>query len=178
MVFDITLIIIAALTAAIIIHSTVTLGISPMPSSKKACLGMMQLTEQTGKGNIVDLGSGWGNIVIRIARKYPNRKVAGYELSILPWFVSILLKKIFCLNNLTIYRQDYNLANLSNTSVLVCYLYPQAMIALENKLRTQELAIDFVISNNFSLPSYQAQTLLKLDDIYNSPIYLYKIRPI
>jgi len=68
-----------------IIYNTVKLGISPMPSSKKAYIAMMQLADDTGSGTIIDLGSGWGNFVIRIAKKYPHRKIVGYELSYLPW---------------------------------------------------------------------------------------------
>lgn len=176
MLFDIVLLIVAAVMTATIIYSTITLGISPMPSSNKAYLAMMQLTEQTGDGAITDLGSGWGSVVIRIAKKYPQKEIVGYELSILPWCVSILLKKVLSLNNLTLYRQDFNCADLSSASVLVCYLFPQAMTKLNDRLRAQELVVDFVISNNFSLPSWQAKSVLTLDDLYNSPVYLYKIQ--
>ncbi len=50
-----------------------------MPSSNKARKAITQLVETSGardaKGNetIVDLGSGWGNLIIRMAMKYPDR---------------------------------------------------------------------------------------------------------
>lgn len=40
-----------------------------MPSSNKAYIAMMQLAEETGSDPIIDLGSGWGNFVIGLARK-------------------------------------------------------------------------------------------------------------
>ncbi len=49
------------------------LGISPMPSSSKAYNAMVLLVDETGTGTIIDLGSGWGNFVIRIAKKNPQR---------------------------------------------------------------------------------------------------------
>jgi tRNA G46 methylase TrmB len=64
-----------------------------MPSSSKAYNTMMKLVDETGSGSIIDLGSGWGNFVIRIAKKNPHRQVIGYELSLLPWITSTLLKK-------------------------------------------------------------------------------------
>ena len=40
-----------------------------MPSSQKAYYTMMTLAEETGNGTITDLGSGWGNFVLRMAKK-------------------------------------------------------------------------------------------------------------
>ncbi|MEI6893537.1 MAG: class I SAM-dependent methyltransferase [Colwellia sp.] len=158
-----------------IIYSSVKVGITPMPSSKKAYLAMMQLVSDTGTGTIVDLGSGWGNFVIRIAKQYPQRKIVGYELSFLPWLTATLLKKLFNLKNLTLYRQNFYLADLSDASVLVCYLFPEAMEKISHKLQTEHANVHFVISNNFALPSYKPSKTVRLNDFYKSPIYLYKI---
>ena len=146
-----------------------------MPSSNKAYNAMMKLVDETGSGAIVDLGSGWGNFVIRIAKKNPQRQVVGYELSLLPWFTSILLKKILGLKNLNLHRQNFYHENLPTASVLVCYLYPQAMSKIKKKLLLEQPDVDFLISNNFALPSWQSDKVIQLDDFYHSPIYLYKI---
>ena len=146
-----------------------------MPSSKKAYQAMMTLVSETGTGPIIDLGSGWGNFVIRIAKEYPQRQVVGYELSVMPWLTSMLLKKIWGLKNLTLHRQDFYNANLSTASVLVCYLFPEAMDKIKNKLLLEQPDVDFIISNNFALPSYQPYKVIQQNDFYKSPTYLYKI---
>jgi 16S rRNA A1518/A1519 N6-dimethyltransferase RsmA/KsgA/DIM1 with predicted DNA glycosylase/AP lyase activity len=151
------------------------LGISPMPSSSKAYNTMMKLVEDTGTGTIIDLGSGWGSFIIRIAKRNPQRQAIGYELSLLPWLTSILLKKLLGLQNLTLYRQDFLNVNLSDASVLVCYLYPQAMEKIKDKLLLERPNIDFLISNNFALPTWKSHKVVTLNDFYQSPIYLYKI---
>ena len=162
-----------------IIYNTVKLGISPMPSSNKAYLAMMQLIDETEietkAGPIIDLGSGWGNFVIRIAKRYPQRRIVGYELSFLPWLTSMLVKKILGLKNLTLHRQDFYQADLSLASILVCYLFPQAMDKISDKLQQEETAVNYLISNNFALPSWQAIKTIQVDDFYKSPVYLYKI---
>lgn len=162
-----------------IIYNTVKLGISPMPSSNKAYLAMMQLIDEaeieTKTGPIIDLGSGWGNFVIRIAKRYPQRQIVGYELSFLPWLTSTLLKRLFRLENLTLYRQDFYQADLSSASVLVCYLFPQAMKKISDKLHLEQADVNFLISNNFALTSWQPCKTIQIDDFYKSPIYLYKI---
>lgn len=136
---------------------------------------MMHLADETGTGPIIDLGSGWGHFVIRIAKRYPQRQIVGYELSLLPWLTSMLLKKILGLKNLSLHRQDFYNANLTAASVLVCYLFPEAMHKIKNKLLLEQPGVDFLISNNFALPSCQLYKVIHLDDFYKSPIYLYKI---
>lgn len=157
-----------------IIYSTVKLGISPMPSSNKAYNAMVKLAEETGSGSIIDLGCGWGNFVIRMAKKCPQRQIVGYELSLLPWLTSSLFKKVLGLKNLTLYRQDFYQADLSNASVLVCYLFPEAMNKIKHKLLSEQHQIDFLISNNFALPSSKPYKIMQLDDFYRSPVYLYR----
>lgn len=157
-----------------LIYSTLALGISPMPSSKKAVIAMLKLIDETGTGPIIDLGSGWGNFVIRLAKRKPQRQVIGYELSFLPWFTSILLKKIFRLKNLTLHRQSFYSVKLPKASVLVCYLYPEAMNKIQHNLTLTQPNVYFLISHNFALPSWQADKVIQLDDFYRSPIYLYK----
>ena len=166
---------IMVLVAGSIVYSTIKLGITPMPSSNKAYLAMMQLTDETGKGPIVDLGSGWGHFVIRIAKRYPQRQIIGYELSFLPWLTSTLLKKLLALKNLTLHRKNFYLADLSKASVLVCYLFPEAMDKISNKLLVEQSSVGFLISNNFALPSWQPYKTIQLNDFYKSPVYLYKI---
>jgi len=158
-----------------IIYHTIRLGISPMPSSAKAYTAMLTLAEETANGTIVDLGSGWGNFVIPMAKKNPQRQVVGYELSFLPWLSSSLIKKVLGLQNLTLFRQDFYHADLSKASVLVSYLFPQAMEKIEHKLLNEQHNIDFLISNNFALPTSKALKVVQIDDFYKSPIYLYKM---
>lgn len=161
-----------------------------MPISKKARLAVMQLIETAGiegdtetsvgesiqaSGVIVDLGSGWGSLTIRMAMKYPDRQIIGYELSFFPWLVSALVAKCLALNNLRVYRQDFSKAELSTASIVVCYLFPAGMVTVEAKLAEQKTSIDYVISNNFALPSFQPEKTIQLDDFYRSPVYRYRI---
>ena len=174
-IFNILLLIAAVLITVSLIYNTIKLGISPMPSSNKAYSTMSKLVDETGKGAIIDLGSGWGSFVIPIAKRNPQRQIVGYELSFLPWLTSILLKKVMALDNLTLYRQNFYNINLPVASVLVCYLYPDAMNKIKNKLLLEQPEIDFLISNNFAISSWQPYKLLRLNDFYKSPVYLYKI---
>ena len=175
---ELTLMALVLLAGASILWSTLRVGISPMPSSQKACAAVMQLIESAKADNapIVDLGSGWGSLVIRLAIKYPERKIIGYELSWLPWLVSVLAARCLRLNNLTVHRQNFLKAEWPIGAVLVCYLFPAGMDALEDQLAQRQSALAYLISNNFALPSHTAETMLKLDDFYQSPVYRYQLK--
>ena len=176
--FTLQLIAVAALLLAIatIAWTTVRVGISPMPSSARARKEMLRATENSGKGPIIDLGSGWGTLVIPLARKYPEREIIGYELSPVPWLVSRLLKYALNLENLSLYRQDFLNANLSGAAVLVCYLYPGGMAALQKKLQQEAGGEMRVISNTFALPDLPPAKVTRLNDLYKTPIYIYQHR--
>lgn len=174
-IFESVLIAVVFIVGASIIFSTIKIGISPMPSSKKAYQAILALADETGAGPIYDLGSGWGSLVIRLARKYPDRKIVGYELSFFPWLVTKFFKRVLGLSNLTLHREDFLKADLSSASVVICYLFPATMSEIKNKLIHGNDKLGFIISNNFALPSYQASKVIQLNDFYKSPVYLYCI---
>ena len=176
--FEVALLALTVFTLISIVWSTLVSGISPMPSSQKARRAMLQLVSETGieagTGPIFELGSGWGNLLMPLAKKYPQRKVIGYELSIVPWLTTLLLKKLLGLKNIEVYRKNFLQADLTSTSIILCYLYPKGMQDLGSKIKSQRGQLKYLISNNLALPSHQPIKTIQLDDLYQSPVYLYK----
>jgi hypothetical protein len=180
--FEIALLALTVFTLISIVWSTLVSGISPMPSSQKARRAMLQLvgeidseiTDEMATRPIFELGSGWGNLLIPLAKKYPQRKVIGYELSIVPWLTTLLLKNLLGLKNLEVYRKNFLHADLTNASIILCYLYPKGMQDLGSKIKSQRSQLKYLISNNFALPTQQPIKTIQLDDLYQSPVYLYK----
>ncbi len=185
-IFEIILLVITALIGFSIVYSTLTLGISPMPSSKKARQAMVQLSDALGHevgietdigvGPLLELGSGWGSLLIPLAKKYPQREVVGFELSIMPWFITLILIKVMGLKNIKVYRKNFLKADLMGASVIFCYLFPGGMKALADKFNSEDAWPEFLISNNFSLPSGKPIKVIELDDVYKSPVYLYTFK--
>ncbi len=158
-----------------IILGSMKTGISPSPSSGKGSRAMIAAVEDSGTGPIIDLGSGWGTLVIAFARKYPDRQVAGYELSLVPWLFSLVRKKITGLSNLTLYRKDFRNADLSGASVLTCYLFPGGMASLKEKLEQDNIREVLIVSSTFALPSFEPTKVIHLKDIYGTPVYMYHL---
>jgi len=57
---------------------------------------------------------------------------------------------------------------------VVCYLFPEAMRALDEKLRRELRPEARVISNTFALPGWKPVRTHRLPDIYATRIYVYR----
>lgn len=123
---------------------------------------------------MVDLGSGWGTLVTALAKRYPDRQVIGYELSFVPWLFSSIRKTVSGLDNLKLYRSDFLNADLSAASVLTCYLFPGGMVSLEEKLERDNIRDVLIVSSTFALPSSEPVKVIRVKDMYSTPVYLYR----
>ncbi|MAA71369.1 MAG: SAM-dependent methyltransferase [Bermanella sp.] len=194
-VFEIVLIVFTLLVLLSIVWGTIRLGISPMPSSRSARQAMLELCDEAllesiyqtinkpnagvsdnGPVRIYELGSGWGNMLVALARRYPQHIIVGYELSFVPWLVSIVWLKLLRLNNVSVHRQDFFKVDLSSAKLALCYLYPQGMVKLEAKLTEDTGSLNYLISHHFALPHHEPIKTLWLKDVYQTPIYLYEVR--
>ena len=148
-------------------------GISPMPSSDKAKKKVLAAIPHETQGVVVDLGSGWGNMVSGIARLLPHCQVIGYETSPIPYFLSKFWKKIEGLSNLKIIRKDFFDISLKDVSLVYCYLYPAAMEKLKVKFEKELKPGTVVITNTFAIPGWEPVKIWQLADMYHTRIYVY-----
>ena len=174
LVLELIVIGVALVVAVSIVWYTLKLGISPMPSAESARAEILQLIDLAEDGPIIDLGSGWGNLLIPLARQYPERSIVGYELSPVPWLFSVFLKRVLGLKNLHVLRRDFLHEDLSHAAVLICYLHPEGMQGIASKLHTDHHCAGCLISHNFALPSFEPEKVIKANDLFRSPIYVYR----
>ena len=95
-------------------------GISQMPTSNQVRSALFSNLPELKEGTIVELGSGWGNLVFPLSKKYPTCKVIGYENSPVPFLYSALLNHR---SNLKIIRGDFFQKPLQEVDLIVCYLF-------------------------------------------------------
>lgn len=170
--FEFYLLIFLLIIVLSIVISSLKIGISPMPSSKKASYEILELVRDSKDDTIIDLGSGFGNLAIYLASNLPHKKVIAYELSLFPWLISLFLKKSLNIKNLQIYKKDFLKEDLKNAT-LVCYLFPKGMHDLEDKLFDESINTT-IISSTFAFRHIKERKIIIADDIYKTPIYVYK----
>jgi hypothetical protein len=87
--------------------------------------------------------------------------------------------KVLDLKNVQVHRKNYLNEDLSDASVIICYLlsvicylFPAGMLSIENKLKIDSEKLQYLISNNVSLPSHKPYETIQLNDLYKSPVYI------
>ena len=108
----------------------------PVPSSGKTKKAMLEhaakYLEQHENLTVTDLGSGWGTLLLPLAKHFSSHRFVGYELANLPYYISKL--RASRLKNLQFKRQNFFNVNLSNADVIFCFLLPSAMQECEDKI--------------------------------------------
>ena len=96
---------------------------------------------------IVDLGSGWGALVVAVARAFPEATVEGIEISLFPYLISRL--RASGLPNITLRSGNFHRSNLRSADAIVCYLMPSVMPGVSNLLDRELRPGTAVVSNTF-----------------------------
>jgi trans-aconitate methyltransferase len=169
-----TLFIVMVGIAASIIQWSIRNQISPMPSSPKAKRTILAGIPEVS-GTIYELGSGWGTLAFPVARRYPHCQVIGLETSPIPYRLSRLRLIFERLPNLKLKNADFFSYPLQDASLVVCYLYPEAMRRLKEKFLAELKPGTWVISNTFAIPGWSPHQVLKVDDMYFTKIYIYRM---
>lgn len=150
-------------------------GITPTSTSSKVKDKLLQILPTEFKGEIVELGSGWGTLAFALARYFPENQVKAYEISPVPYIISKLISKLFLFSNLQIERRDFYDISLKNVSLVVCYLYPGAMNRLKIKFENELSSETYILSHTFAIPGWIPIRFVCANDMYQTPIYLYQI---
>jgi tRNA A58 N-methylase Trm61 len=128
------LLIAAAFCLSIAIVQAIT-GVPPLSSTVIEAADVVTLLRQANLAEqavIYELGSGWGSLVIALARAFPNAEIRGIELSPLPYWVSRLRTRH--LANVVLRRGNFYHCDLSDAQAVTCYLMIKPMPKLASHL--------------------------------------------
>jgi len=156
-----------------VVYWTLKNGISPMPTTSKTKNKVLSTIPPGTQGTVVELGSGWGNMAMQIARFLPHCQVIGYENSPIPYYFSRIWNMMEKQPNLKYYRKDFFDVSLKGVDLVYCYLYPEAMSRLVKKFDEELKSGTVVISNSFALPRWDPVQILNVVDTYHLRIYIY-----
>ena len=116
-------------------------------------------------GPVYELGAGWGTLTGRLAERYSH--VIGYEMSPIPYLIAAL--RGLRHRSLTCRFGNFWKRDLGDAKLVVCYLYPEAMKRLIDHL-PQGCRI---ITHTFAIPHLTPIKIVRADDLYRTPIYVY-----
>ena len=150
-----------------------TRGALYVSTSRVRIRAMMDAVPMVRQQILVDLGCGDGRVLHEAQKRYGIRGV-GYELNPLA-YIRAKLRTLRC-RGIDIRFQDFWKADLSEADVVFCYLFPDVLKPLAQKIGAEVKPGAVVVSANFSIPTLiPNQVLHPGKSLHNDPIYIYKI---
>lgn len=160
------------LAISIISVLPVTRGAMFHPSARIRVKAFLDHVPMTGEELLVDIGCGDGR-VLREARRRYGVKALGIEVNPLIYLLARL--RNMGIKGVRVQRRNFWKMNLSNADVVFCYLFPDVMASLAEKLAAELRPGTRVISCNFPLPGWSHTAVVYPESSLNGdPIYLYR----
>lgn len=175
MIITVLTLIIGILILFSILWSTYKNGISPMPTSSKVKKDLLKLLPPSLSGPVYELGGGWGTLSFSVAKKYPSNRVIVFENSLVPFIFCKMAKLFYRTPNLQFLFRDFYSESIHDASLVICYLYPEAMQKLKLKFENELFPHTCVISHTFAIPGWVPDVIFYVNDLYQTPIYIYKM---
>lgn len=172
---ELTVLAIACLALLSIFWSTITLGISPMPTGSKVKREVLALIPEDLEGEVHELGAGWGTLAWAVASVRPRAQVIAWERSPFP-FLFCRLRLLFQPRaNLTVRFADFHDADLRPAKLVLAYLWTGAMTKLGPKFEAELAPGALVISHTFAWRGKEPETTRVTADLYRTPVYRYRM---
>jgi SAM-dependent methyltransferase len=104
----------------------------------------------------VDVGSGFGGMILHFARLRTESEFVGIELAPLPWFASRVAARLAHSRGRFL-RDDYQRLDFGKYDIVFAYLSPAAMPTLWRKARTEMRAGSVLFSYEFAIREAESQ---------------------
>ncbi|WP_323990537.1 class I SAM-dependent methyltransferase [Nguyenibacter sp. L1] len=121
------LLIVSGLCLSLLLFQGIT-GVPPLSSRSVEAADVVALLKEAGLAEhaiVYELGSGWGALVIALARAFPTARIRGIEMSPLPYWIARLRTRN--LPNVSLWRGNFYDCDLTDAAGVTCYLMIQPM---------------------------------------------------
>jgi len=143
-------------------------------SSRKAVDALAELLPKDRSFKLVDLGSGCGGLICKLARILPGGCYHGIEAAMLPCWISKLRAGLSGRNCRFQWKSIWQ-HDLAEYDVVYAYLSPVPMSRLWEKVRQEMRPGSLFISNTFAVPGIRPDQCIRLDDFSGAVLYIWRI---
>lgn len=122
-----------------------------VPSGNKRIELMRQLANFKDTDVFLDIGSGDGRVLRHVAKFV--KEARGIEINPILVLLSIIINRIYRIDNINIIQKDFWNTDLSDVDVLFVYCIDSKMEKLEKKIKIEMRQGTRIVSNGFILPT-------------------------
>ncbi len=151
----------------------VKLGVVPQKTPPAALTALAGLLERSADmGAFLDLGSGYGERVVNLAKRLPNWDIAGVEQSPTPWILANLRSFGKNYSNYNFYLSDPTVWSLREYNVIFLHQNEATLKRWETSLARRLQPGTLLISYKNPLPRVKPIDVIKINP--QTVFYLYK----
>jgi len=140
---------VAAIALTFVMHAI--LGVPYIPTSKKACIGMLELADIKGNETVYDLGAGDARLLIEAKKRYPGIRAIGCEIVPTIWILG-MFRILFSGQRVSLRMRNAFHERLQGADVVLLYLFPHLLQSLSSKFDQELKPGTRVVSLAFKIP--------------------------
>lgn len=145
-----------------------------VPTSRRIVKYIAEIARIQTNEKVYDLGCGDG-IFLAAAQKYTKKPATGYESAPLPYYLA-RLRKLFSRSTMEVLMKNFFTVSLADADVIYCYLGPDVMNKVAEKVKKECRKGTRLYSHTFSIHSMKPSKVWQKNKEKRLPtVYLYKI---
>lgn len=146
------------------------------PSTPKTWNAVANLLPQDRPIRFIDIGSGFGGLVLNLDARRSDGEFSGIELAPLPWLIS-WLRAFAGRRRCHFLRGDYNHLDFSYYDVIFAYLSPAVMTAVWEKALTEMRPGTLLISYEFLIAARNPDRIVRPSE-HGAELYCWTMKQI
>ncbi|WP_031431570.1 hypothetical protein [Methylomicrobium agile] len=141
-------------------------------SNETSCAALASLLPGHRPFRFLDLGSGLGGLLARLAEQKPAGRFYGIESAPLPFLVSRLRSKK---SGVYVRYGSFWNENLADYDVVYAFLSPEPMAELWRKAKHEMRAGSLFVSNSFAVPDCAPARIVQLNDARHTRLLIWEM---
>jgi hypothetical protein len=142
-------------------------------SSSAVAEALISLVKQEKADRFVELGAGVGSVVVPLAKHLFSLNIIAIERAPLPWLILRWRSRLMA--NVTVQNKSLWDCDLANQKIVFAFLSPLYMGQLGEKVRREMHSGSLFVTSSFSVPDWQAESVIQLSDRRKTKLYCYRI---
>jgi hypothetical protein len=159
---------------ALIYAPTLLTGVPYYPTQRQTYALLLAELPTDRPFRFLDIGSGFGDLLIFLSKQRPNGTFVGIELGPLPWLIARIKSALNADRNTMMLCRDMWRFNLSNFDYVYTFLSPAAMDRIWTKVSNEMQPGSSFITNSFPVPA-PASEELAIRDERQSRLYIHRL---
>ena len=153
-------------------------GVPTIASAKAAQQLVGEYLRKRGAKRIYELGAGKGDFALRIAQYNPQAQVEGFELSLVPFLFSLILRRFMAGGARTRFHlSNFHDVDLRQVDAVAMYLMPTPNKKVQPKLLKEMKPGSTVASVSFSMQGWKPEHVFIAPNISKTRVFIYHMPP-